>query len=449
MSSLNHRPPASARRGAGSVRPRYRAAAKTGAAIAAVMATAAGALLTPSPTPAGATPRAAAAPSAVISCPSAGCRRAATNIADNSRSVALDGRGHAYVGDAGAKLNEIDLATGARRVVASDLGDAPGVALDGKGHAIVTSWGRGSLWSIDLTTGAKYEITTGLSGAYGVALDGKGHAYVTAWWAATLWQVDLDTGAKHEVTTKISGPLGVGLHAGQLYVSSTGGVLTRVDPETGATTEVARNLGDDTGFALDGAGNAVLTNRGGQMYRVDLSNGAVQKVAEGLGDSWGVAVDAQGNAYASNTSGILWWVKGVVPPSGALSATVTARSSATGAPGQAWLYPSVTVTNTGDRTIGSQPLTVRVPASLTFLENTVTVYHADTGAEDNVTCVRSGDLRALTCNNADLRLRPGQSDALWTAVAISDAATPGRAPVTYTLGTPPFASGSTSVTITG
>lgn len=387
---------------------------------------------------------------ASINCPSAACRRVVTDVAAHQRGVALDGKGHAYLNNAGGVLYEIDLTTGAKREVTRDLGDSPGVALDGAGNAIVTSWSLGKLWSVDLATGRKYEITTGLGNAYGVALDGAGNAYVTSWNQGKLWSVDLRTGQKYEVA-KVSSNSGLALDGqGHAYVSSTQGVLYQVDLRNGATSEVATNLGDSPGLALDDAGNAYVGNRGGVMHRVSLDTGAKRQVASGLGDVWGVAVDHNGNAYAANAAGTLWRVSGVAEPSNPLTAVVQRARSAQGGPGDAWLYPSVLVTNTGDRTIASQKITVTVPRELELLEDSVTVWRSDTGQEENTgKCVRSRDRRTLTCDDVKLGLDRRQSAALWAAVGVRGSAGPGRAEITYTLGSPAFATGTTTVTITG
>ncbi|MFJ8938816.1 hypothetical protein ACIRL0_24345 [Streptomyces sp. NPDC102365] len=401
-------------------------------------------------------PAAAAAPSqpavhyaAAIDCPSAACRRVVTGTPGSQRGVALDGSGHAYLDTAAGVLYEIDLATGAKREVTKGLGDSPGVALDGAGQAIVTSWSQGTLWSVDLSTGRKDKITAGLGNAFAVALDGTGHAYVTSWNQGTLWSVDLRTGAKYEVA-KVTSNTGLGLDGqGHAYVSSTQGVLYQIDLRTGAKSEVATNLGDAPGLALDDAGNAYVGNRGGIMHQVNLQTGATRQLASGLGDVWGAAVDHDGNAYASNAAGTLWRLNAVAEPSNPSTATVQRARTAQGSPGDAWLYPSVLAINTGERAITSQKVTVTVAPGLELLENSLTVWDSSTDREKTTdTCVRSRDRRTLSCNNVSLDLKRGQKAGLWTAVGVRDSATAGRAEVTYTLGAPAFATGTTYVSIT-
>ncbi|SMD25490.1 hypothetical protein SAMN05661093_09176 [Kibdelosporangium aridum] len=91
------------------------------------------------------------------------------------------------------------------------------------------------------------------------------------------------------VATDVSSAIGgiVGDGAGVAYVSSSDGILSKVDIRSGAKTVLARGLGNLRGVAYDLTG-VYVADFAGRVIRVDPISGASQVVASGLGALQGI-----------------------------------------------------------------------------------------------------------------------------------------------------------------
>jgi sugar lactone lactonase YvrE len=117
----------------------------------------------------------------------------ATGFGQGVATVALDGKGKAYVGqkDNGGKLFEVDLASGATRVVASLIGASTiRVALDGAGRAYTLDHLGGRLYEITLADGAQRVVASGLGTCGGLALDTEGGWIYVSNGQGQLWQIN-------------------------------------------------------------------------------------------------------------------------------------------------------------------------------------------------------------------------------------------------------------------
>lgn len=418
-------------------------AAVTGTTLAATAPTALAASA-----PAAATAAAPTAAGDPVNCPSAGCRRAAEGLS-NPFSVALDDEGSAYVADGNSgNLFEINPAAGEKHEVTTGLGNTLGVALDGEGHAYSTSHEDGKLYRVDLSSGQKTEVAHGLGTPHSVALDGNGKAFVTDNNNGRVWEIDLSNGHTAEVTTGLDNPHGIALDGeGHAYVGTyDDGKLYSVDLASGQKTVVADGLGTPNGVALSGGHAYVADGEGGKLVDVDLANGAKRIVAT-AGHFHGVAVGQDGGIYATDqTNKVLWRLNDAAQTPGNLDATVEQRKPASGKPGDRWVYPSVVVTNTGEKHIGKQQVTVHADKNLRFEDNRITL--SRNGGEETHNCTRSADHRTLTCNATDLNLDPGDDIVAYPRTSITGAAQTGTAAdVSFDVGSPAFASGDATVDV--
>lgn len=389
-----------------------------------------------------------------LNCPSAACRKLVQGIG-GPNNVTLDGQGNAYVTDySNGKLWRVDAESGEHRMVTDGLGSPEGVAVDGDTVYVVDR--GGTFWAVDAETGTKHEVATNVDAKLcGLALDGEGNAYIGSKDSGTLWKVDLKTGRPTEAATGLGGADGVAIDpsTGTAYVTDTANYkLWSVNLNNGSKTEVATDLdGDPDNVALNAAGDAayITDHDHGKLIRVDLGSGRKTDVVTGLGEADGVTLDESGTAYVADYSGKLWKVTGVDEGGespGGLDARVRPGKPASGKPGDHWVYPSVVVTNTGEKRIGKQPVTVRAPKNMRFEENRITLSRND--KEETHSCKRSTDRRTLTCTGVALDLDSGQSVVAYPQMGVDRDAHPGtEADVTFDIGSPAFASGDTGVDI--
>ncbi|MFH8491269.1 hypothetical protein [Streptomyces longisporoflavus] len=167
-------------------------------------------------------------------------------------------------------------------------------------------------------------------------------------------------------------------------------------------------------------------------------------------DSWHY-VDVKGRDATDSRQ--LWHVPASPGPApGSYSATVEQsrqnKQSVTGRHrGDAWVYPSVTVTNTGTRNLGKQKIVVTAPKGIRFQEDSLTSLVPGQDDETRHACTRSADRSTLTCDNVDLGAGAGDSVVLYPRVGVDSSAAMGDKDVTFKLGDPEFTSGDATVNV--
>ncbi|MFF3341352.1 hypothetical protein [Streptomyces flavidovirens] len=376
-----------------------------------------------------------------LHCPSAACSRAARNMGQPS-DTALDSTGKTlYVADdSGAgTLWKVDAATGKKSEdpVATGIGSAE-IALADDHTAYLADFNSDKLWRVNLDTGQKHEITT-VKNPESMVLDGHGHAYVASGAGSyTLYRIDLteeempEDQRKQIVTDRVGDLTGLALDGqGNAYVTDfTGGILYKVSQATGRKTKIA-DVPRANYIALDGHGHAYLTSRteDGVLYRVDLTKepgtATAEKVVTGLGNPYSVHLDHAGNALITDrTGGNVWRVSHLdggappPPPPGETKVELHPVAHITAVPGGS-AVPRVNVTNTGGKRIGNQDVRLKLgPEGVKWGFNVV--YQDRDGRTVETPCrVVEGDPGTSLCKDVPLNLDPGQSVELRTEVGTS------------------------------
>ncbi|MET9479991.1 hypothetical protein [Streptomyces sp. NPDC006638] len=101
--------------------------------------------------------------------------------------------------------------------------------------------------------------------------------------------------------------------SGNAYITYVGGDLRKVVLATGATTTVAKGLGNLRGVDLDGDGSAYVGDFDGNLRKVNLATGSQQLLAGGLGPLHGIVHSAAGVTYATGGAGKLYEVRAGQP----------------------------------------------------------------------------------------------------------------------------------------
>jgi sugar lactone lactonase YvrE len=254
----------------------------------------------------------------------------------------LDGKGFAYVSDAGTReIWKVEIATGARTKVASLPTTNDNLALDSKGRLFVTLPAWNSIQEVNLSTGSLREVVKPavLAAPAGVAVtqkDGADVIYVGDIFSVPI--VDAKGARTGLIDISMNQPTRVSVSGGHLVVASeregeaqvfdlatgkklsrfagadqlsdaleapgggiivterTAGNITLLTSEQAADKKVlASGLGGPAGLAWAGPGAVYVTERsGGRLTRVSLADGSKRVLASGLDTPEGVAVTADG-----------------------------------------------------------------------------------------------------------------------------------------------------------
>ncbi|MFI0240530.1 hypothetical protein [Streptomyces sp. NPDC016845] len=114
-------------------------------------------------------------------------------------------------------------------------------------------------------------------------------------------------------------------------------------------------------------------------------------------------------------------------------------------PGQDYVYPSAIITNTGSTPLGSDKLVITADDRTHFLSDELGISRRD-GQEEHLTCDLVSHDRVLVCDHLDLNLDPRRNLVVYPEMAVdSTAGAPGTAKVTFDLGSPTYASGTTPI----
>lgn len=217
--------------------------------------------------------------------------------------IAIGSGPTAYFGSlADGSIFEVNLATGAGEIISEGPGTSSvGLALDRRGRLFVAGGGTGDARVVSVTTGevlASYQFATGTTFINDVTLTRDG-AWFTDSFNPVLYRLPLGAGGAlpaadgFEVVSltgdfqqvpgfNANGITGTPDRAGLLVVQSATGSLFRVDPATGAATEVdlaGESLAAADGMLLHGRTLYVVQNQLNQVAAVRLdptsANGTV------------------------------------------------------------------------------------------------------------------------------------------------------------------------------
>ncbi|WNF01074.1 PQQ-binding-like beta-propeller repeat protein [Streptomyces luomodiensis] len=222
--------------------------------------------------------------------------------ADN---MVIDRRDHAYVSNmADSSVVRVDLTTGAGRALTkSPLAFPQDIASEGNTLYIADST---ALRRVDPRTGKVNEIARRLSSELqfpsGISAT-KRHLVLTSELIGTVQVVDRTTGEPVRAVDGLDKPAdAVELGDGSLVVSepATGRLLHIV----GTTPRpLAENLGAPTGLVLTRDGDLLVTDTtGGRLLKIDPKSGAVTEIARGLGTPRAVAVAPDGALVVLDTA---------------------------------------------------------------------------------------------------------------------------------------------------
>lgn len=213
----------------------------------------------------------------------------------------------------GNAVQRINGSTGAVTTVAS-VPSPGGLGLRGDTLYVVTGNSSlsaltraGGVVSINLTTGARTTHVSGLGEANGLALlpDGDVVYDVTVGPGTGVHRLRPSTGQSRVLTTGIVAPNGLAVGPdGQVYVGSTvTGTIRRLDPATGAHTQVASgSVGlDDFAFLADG--RIVAATVLGFIDLISPTTGANRPLASGFVGATSAKPTADGRIVISTTFG--------------------------------------------------------------------------------------------------------------------------------------------------
>jgi hypothetical protein len=144
----------------------------------------------------------------------------------------------------------------------------------------------GDVKRVRASDGKVLETWTGASAAVGV-LVARGRVYVTGQQSpGKLYVIDPSTAAG-AVTTLSSGlgdlPKGLATDGSFIWTANSGGSVSRVDPDSGATTNISTGFGKPLGILFDGSNIWVTDNGDNRLKKLDSSGSIVQSVAVGTG----------------------------------------------------------------------------------------------------------------------------------------------------------------------
>ncbi|MGH9039340.1 MAG: SMP-30/gluconolactonase/LRE family protein [Acidimicrobiia bacterium] len=152
------------------------------------------------------------------------------------------------------RIFRLDTRTGKREPVASGFGIPWTVREGAGGRLLVADQALGAVFEVDPGTGSKTPVVTGLVSPSGLAYDpARGVVYVSDTGGGRVLAVDLASRLAVVVASGLDGPEGVAVDRDGtlLVVEGAAGRLMRVDPASGARTEVASGLPTKTtGFGL-------------------------------------------------------------------------------------------------------------------------------------------------------------------------------------------------------
>ncbi len=219
----------------------------------------------------------------------------------NPRSVAVDGAGDVFVGDAASgQVDEITAGGLQRTLPFSGLGDIQGVASDAAGDAFVTNLDGDTV--LELPAGGSQQTRLDDAAPIGVAVDGAGDLFVSGGGGI----IEQPAGSSETVAL-------LATDASAIAADAAGDVFF-IDPVTGQVDELPAGgavvtlpfsgLSDPTGVAVDLEGDVFVADAGNGRVLELAPGGSEQTLpVSGLGAPLGVAVDSHGDVFIANASG--------------------------------------------------------------------------------------------------------------------------------------------------
>jgi hypothetical protein len=249
-------------------------------------------------------------------------------------AVLVIGRANAapvlWIDDSAGMLGKVDVGTGAVTVVGNTghvLGD---IAFDP----------AGKLYGLDLNHLYTIDANSAASATVGGTFPFGGNALVFSS-TGTLYAAGSNKFATLDPTTgaaTIIGNIGPGVSSagdlafvgGNLYLSAFNDHLLRINPATGAGTDVG-SFGVSGVFGLASVGNTLYGVSGTKIYTIDVTSGAASFVLDygghGLGNAFGAAFEGEAGFGGGGSGG----GGGVVPLPRAAGAGLVAAAFAWGA----------------------------------------------------------------------------------------------------------------------
>jgi hypothetical protein len=139
--------------------------------------------------------------------------------------------------------------------------------------------------------GKVLETWTGAPGAFGV-LVARGRVYVTGNNApASLYRIDpsMAAGAVTILSNALdNGPQGITTDGSFIWTANLAGSVSKVDPDTGATTNISTNFTNPLGILFDGLNIWVSDFGDHTLKKLDSSGNVVQSVSVGLSPNFPV-----------------------------------------------------------------------------------------------------------------------------------------------------------------
>jgi DNA-binding beta-propeller fold protein YncE len=166
------------------------------------------------------------------------------------------------------------------------LGSAPQLVESDGADLWVADSGSADVKRVRASDGRVLETWTGATGATGV-LVARGRVYVTGNASpGKLYVIDpsLTAGVVTTLSSSLDGsPIGIATDGSFVWTANFAGSVSRVDPDTGSTTNISTGFTDPVGILFDGANIWVTDNGDSMLKKLDSSGNIVQAVAVGSG----------------------------------------------------------------------------------------------------------------------------------------------------------------------
>lgn len=187
-------------------------------------------------------------------------------------------------------LRKVDLGSGAvadvkrMHAVGNDMEYPFSVGLGSKVMAL-SSWFTGTVQLIDRASGKTLNMLHGFKAPYDAVPMDDGSVLVAEIATGSIVRASgSDFATRAALASGLAGPVQMVLGPdGQLYVTEAAGNVQRIDPKTGAKTQVATGLALPEGLAFTPWGSLVVAEAAaGRLTELDLASGQRRTVAQGL-----------------------------------------------------------------------------------------------------------------------------------------------------------------------
>jgi hypothetical protein len=179
--------------------------------------------------------------------------------------------------------------------------------------------------------------------------------------------------------------------------------------------------------------------------------GSGRKVAAATVAGLAVALALAGSPAQAHVHRADHGVRGAGRAAAAPAVTIYQGKRVRAFPGDAWVYPSVVIRNTGSSRLGAARLVISADHRMRFTDEQLGISRRD-GQEEHLRCRLEHADRVMVCDDFVLDLPPSRSRfvVVYPQMGVEDTApAPSESTVTFDLGEPVFASGQARVSIVG